>query len=70
MTDRLTVEAIASLAHGLGTDTTAEFVQDEVTLEWLRDLGVGYAQGRHVGVPMAVPEMDGDVRRAPSTATG
>jgi EAL domain-containing protein (putative c-di-GMP-specific phosphodiesterase class I) len=58
-TDRLTVEAIASLAHGLGKETTAEFVQDEATVTLLRQLGIGYAQGRHIGVPRPVGELTG-----------
>jgi diguanylate cyclase (GGDEF)-like protein/PAS domain S-box-containing protein len=55
--DRLTVEAIAGLAHGLGKETTAEYVQDETTLDWLRGIGIGYAQGRHISSPHAVLEL-------------
>jgi len=55
-TDRLTVEAIVTIAQGMGKDTTAEFVEDEQTLDLLRTLGVDYAQGYHVGRPRPVPD--------------
>ena len=47
--DRLTVQAIAQMASGLGKTTIAEFVQDAETVEILRELGVDLAQGVHVG---------------------
>lgn len=50
-TDRLTVRAIVDIAQGLGKTTIAEFVQDEATLDLLRDLRVDFAQGYHVGRP-------------------
>jgi diguanylate cyclase (GGDEF)-like protein/PAS domain S-box-containing protein len=52
--DRLTVEAIVHIADGLDKPVIAEFVQDAATLALLRDLGVGYAQGYHVGRPQPV----------------
>jgi diguanylate cyclase (GGDEF)-like protein/PAS domain S-box-containing protein len=55
--DRLTLEAIATIAHGLGKETTAEFVQNEETIELLRQLGIGYAQGYYIGRPKPVPEL-------------
>ena len=50
-TDQLTVQAIVQIARGLGKTTIAEFVDDEATLELLRDFGVDYAQGFHIGRP-------------------
>lgn len=50
-TDQLVVQAVVDIARGLGTDTIAEFVQDDETLSLLRDFGVGYAQGYHTGRP-------------------
>jgi diguanylate cyclase (GGDEF)-like protein len=50
-TDRLVVEAIVTLARGLGTRTIAEFVGDDATVGALRELGVDYAQGYHLGRP-------------------
>jgi len=49
--DQLTVRAIAQMAEGLGKTTIAEFVQDAATVDLLRELGVGLAQGIHVGMP-------------------
>lgn len=53
-TDRLTVRAIVDIAQGLGKTTIAEFVQDEATLQLLREFGVDFAQGYHVGHPIEV----------------
>jgi diguanylate cyclase (GGDEF)-like protein/PAS domain S-box-containing protein len=49
--DRLVVKAVVDLARGLGKRTVAEFVGDATTLRILRDLGVDYAQGFHIGRP-------------------
>jgi EAL domain-containing protein (putative c-di-GMP-specific phosphodiesterase class I) len=51
--DQLLVRALVSLARGMGSSTIAEFVGDEPTLALLRELGVDYAQGFHVGRPRA-----------------
>jgi diguanylate cyclase (GGDEF)-like protein/PAS domain S-box-containing protein len=50
-TDQLIVEGVVTTARGLGKRTIAEFVGDEETLDRLRELGVDYAQGYHVGRP-------------------
>ena len=50
-TDQLTVQAIVQIAKGLGKTTTAEFVSDDATVAMLREFGVDYAQGFHVGRP-------------------
>jgi diguanylate cyclase (GGDEF)-like protein/PAS domain S-box-containing protein len=52
--DRLVVRAVVDIARGLGTQTVAEFVGDEETVELLRELGVDYAQGYHLGMPAPV----------------
>ena len=52
--DQLTVKAIVEIARGLGKETIAEFVQDELTLGLLREYGVDFAQGYHVGAPAPV----------------
>jgi EAL domain-containing protein (putative c-di-GMP-specific phosphodiesterase class I) len=49
--DQVVVHAVVDIARGLGTDTIAEFVQDDETLSLLREFGVGYAQGHHTGRP-------------------
>ncbi len=50
-TDRHLVQAMVSLARGLGKQTIAEFVADRETLNLVREYGVDYAQGYHVGRP-------------------
>ncbi len=52
--DRLLVSAIVDVARGMGRETIAEFVGDEATVELLRELGVDYAQGFHIGRPAPV----------------
>jgi diguanylate cyclase (GGDEF)-like protein/PAS domain S-box-containing protein len=50
-TDQLLVQAVVDIARGLGTQTVAEFVGDDETVELLRQLGVDYGQGYHLGRP-------------------
>jgi len=54
--DQLTVQAIVQVARGLGKTTIAEFVQDDVTAEMLREYGVDMAQGYHLGRPVDATE--------------
>jgi EAL domain-containing protein (putative c-di-GMP-specific phosphodiesterase class I) len=54
--DQLTVQAIVQIARGLGKTTIAEFVQDDLTAQMLREYGVDMAQGYHLGRPMDVEE--------------
>lgn len=49
--DRLVIKAVVDIARGMSKRTVAEFVGDERTLVILRDLGVDFAQGFHVGRP-------------------
>jgi diguanylate cyclase (GGDEF)-like protein/PAS domain S-box-containing protein len=56
-TDRLLVQAVVDIARGLGTQTVAEFVGDDETVELLRQLGVDYGQGYHLGHPAPVQEL-------------
>jgi PAS domain S-box-containing protein len=48
---RNVVQAIVGLARAFDLRTVAEGVEDELTLDLLRDLGVDYAQGYHIGRP-------------------
>ncbi len=50
--DLAMVRSINEVAHILGKRTVAEWVEDEAVLEKLRELGVDYAQGRHLGEPL------------------
>jgi diguanylate cyclase (GGDEF)-like protein/PAS domain S-box-containing protein len=53
-TDQLIVRALVEVCEGLGIKTVAEFVTDEQTMEMVRDLGVDFAQGYHLGKPEPV----------------
>ena len=50
-TDQLVIQAVVDIARGLGKRTVAEMVGDEETLELVRELGVDYVQGFHLGRP-------------------
>jgi diguanylate cyclase (GGDEF)-like protein/PAS domain S-box-containing protein len=56
-TDQSVVKAIVQLARGLGKRTIGEFVGDPRTVALLREYGVDYAQGYHVGVPLPVRDV-------------
>jgi Amt family ammonium transporter len=49
--DRAIVEAINNIGHVVGLSTIAEFVESEEVFEALKDIGVDYAQGYHLGRP-------------------
>ena len=55
--DQRIIGALVQVCTGLGVKTVAEFVDDERTIEILRDLGVDFAQGYHVGKPRPVSEL-------------
>ena len=48
---RNVIQAIVSLATGFGLETVGEGVEDEESLDLLRELGVNYGQGFHIGRP-------------------
>jgi PAS domain S-box-containing protein len=48
---RHVVRGIVNLAQGFGLKTVGEGVEDQETLDLLRQLGVDYAQGYHIGRP-------------------
>jgi diguanylate cyclase (GGDEF)-like protein/PAS domain S-box-containing protein len=50
-TDQLLIEAVVSIAKGLGKLTIAEYTPDEATLDFLRLRGVDYSQSFHTGRP-------------------
>jgi diguanylate cyclase (GGDEF)-like protein len=58
-TDATMVEAINNIGHAMGLATTAEFVEDDVTVRMLLELGVDYAQGNWVQRPRFVDEWFG-----------
>lgn len=63
-TDYAMVEAINTIGHVMGLYTIAEYVENEMTLNVLREMGVDYAQGHFVGVPLPLEESIGRAARA------
>jgi PAS domain S-box-containing protein len=55
-TAQLVVKALVDVARGTDADTIAVFASDDHTLELLRELGVGYAQGHKVGRPRPIAD--------------
>ncbi|MEN4052839.1 MULTISPECIES: bifunctional diguanylate cyclase/phosphodiesterase [Sulfurimonas] len=53
---RLMVETIVSLAKRLNVLTIAEFVSSEEILEVIKEIGVDYGQGFHLGKPLQIEE--------------
>lgn len=52
--DQAMVKAMNDIAHALGKHTVAEFVENEESLQLLKEYGVDYAQGYHLGRPEVV----------------
>ena len=61
------VEAISRIAHVMGIETVAEFVEDRMLLPKLAALGVDFAQG--YGIHMPAPGRGQDVKRVVSCAS-
>jgi EAL domain-containing protein (putative c-di-GMP-specific phosphodiesterase class I) len=55
--DEAIVRSTIELAHSLGLKAIAEGVEDEATLDRLRELGCDQAQGYHVGRPMPLSQL-------------
>lgn len=55
--DQLLVRAISEVARALNKKTVAEFVHSETVLEIVKELGIDYAQGYHIGRPLPVEEL-------------
>ena len=53
-TDQTILRSIVQMAQGLDQQTIAEFAGDEESIQLLREQGVDYAQGYHVGPPRPV----------------
>jgi diguanylate cyclase (GGDEF)-like protein/PAS domain S-box-containing protein len=60
-TDQLILRSIVQMANGLGKMTIAEFVGNQETLQLLREHGVHYAQGYHVGRPRPLNQLQAPV---------
>ena len=55
--DHEMVKAINTIGHTVGATTIAEFVEDDKTLQLLREMGVDYAQGYGLCKPRALKEL-------------
>jgi len=55
-TDQLVIEAVVRIARGLGKETIAEFVESPELETFLREQGIDYAQGFHIGRPVPIVE--------------
>jgi diguanylate cyclase (GGDEF)-like protein len=52
------VSSVLALARGLGTITTAEGIETEQQLEYMREAGVDLAQGYLIGRPVPISQLD------------
>ena len=59
----MVIKSITDLGRSLGLRSTAEGVEDESCLQYLREIGCDLAQGYYIGRPM-----DGDAALAWSAA--
>jgi len=57
---RSMVSAIAEIARVMKIETVAEYVESAATLNVVREIGVDWAQGFHVGRPIRLKELFGD----------
>ena len=62
--DLAMVQAIHAIGHVMGLKTIAEYVASEAIAQKLRDIGVDYGQGYHLGMPRPLAEL-GSVRLMP-----
>jgi EAL domain-containing protein (putative c-di-GMP-specific phosphodiesterase class I) len=55
------VRAIAQLAHTMGMETVAEYVETDELRARMTALGVDYGQGFAIGRPVPIDEILGDL---------
>jgi EAL domain-containing protein (putative c-di-GMP-specific phosphodiesterase class I) len=56
--DLAMVTAINRIGQVMGKRTIAEFVESEAVIDLLREIGVDFAQGYHIGRPQPFPPRD------------
>jgi diguanylate cyclase (GGDEF)-like protein len=61
--NQLVIESTVGMARELGTETIAEYVVDEATLDRVRSLGVDYGQGYHFAKPYPIEQLQNAPRR-------
>lgn len=52
--DQILVKSMVDIAHDLGKKVIAEYVEDEATLQLLKEYCVDYVQGYHLGKPQPI----------------
>jgi EAL domain-containing protein (putative c-di-GMP-specific phosphodiesterase class I) len=55
--DQILVRSTIGLAHELGLQVVAEGIEDQRTLDMLRDLGCDYAQGYFISKPITPEQL-------------
>ncbi len=55
--NRAMVDAINQIGHVMGIETVCEFVENERIVHVLREIGVDYAQGYHIGRPVPLTKL-------------
>ncbi len=60
--DHAMVKSINEIGHVMGMKTIAEFVENDEIKGMLREIGVDYAQGHGIGVPIPFDELLGETR--------
>jgi EAL domain-containing protein (putative c-di-GMP-specific phosphodiesterase class I) len=51
------VKSINQIGHVMELETIAEFVENEQILDKLREIGIDYAQGYHLGKPQPIASL-------------
>lgn len=67
--DDAMIKSINEIAHVLGKETLAEFVESEAVAQSLRGHGVDYAQGHYFGSPELIA-LEPSAYSAPADAAG
>ena len=55
--DYAMVKSINEIAHIMGKQTIAEYVENDAILQRVREAGVNYAQGNGIGLPIPIEEL-------------
>jgi EAL domain-containing protein (putative c-di-GMP-specific phosphodiesterase class I) len=67
---RAFLKATALLCRDLGIHTIAEMIHDQASYELVRDLGIDYGQGYHLGPPITIGSDDSYAMCGSTTAGG
>ena len=58
--DLAMVKSISEIGQVMGKQIIAEYVESELVLEKLKEMGLNYAQGFYLGAPVALQDMNFD----------